>query len=93
MTNTNTQFQSVARTGVTLLIPFVTCLFWLFSLQAQTEANSQEIMDNKTSIEKMEIRVENMNNTLQETNTNVKLIQLQMEHMSTQMEELVKSLK
>jgi len=89
MAHPNPDFQSLARTWVTLLVPFVTCLFWLFTLQARTDANASEINDNKVAIEKMEIRVENMNNTLQETHTNVKLIQLQMEHISTQLEELV----
>ena len=89
----NLNFQNAARTWVMLLIPFVTCLFWLFTLQARTELNMREIADNKVSIEKMEIRVESMNNTLQETHTNVKLIQLQMEHISAQMETLIDTSK
>ena len=93
MTNNTPNLQTVVRTWVTILIPFVTCLFWLFSLQAKTESNAGDISYNKTAIEKMEIRVESMNNTLQETNTNVKLIQLQMAHMTTQMENLVKNLE
>ena len=80
------------KTLISVVAPVVACLFFFFSLKAGVDTNADSIQENKTSIEKMEIRMEGMNSMLQENNTNIKLIQLQMRHMSEKMEQLVAAL-
>lgn len=83
-----TRTQSV----ISVLAPLILVMFFFFSLQAGVTANLEKIENNKNTIEKLEVRMEHMNSTLQENNTNIKLIQLQIEHLTSQMTKMVEAM-
>ena len=60
---------------ITIAVPLVAAIGFFFSLKAGVEHNASDISDNRVEIEKLEARMERMDDMLVENNTNIKLMQ------------------
>ncbi len=69
------------KSAVAIAVPVIACLFFFFATKTGVDINATRIAENKASIEKMEFRIENINEMLQENNTNIKLIQKDLQYL------------
>jgi|TARA_R100000482_G_scaffold111666_1_gene54068 hypothetical protein len=75
------------KSVITIAIPIIACLFFFFATKTGVDINATRIAENKASIEKMEIKMENMNAMLQENNTNIKLLQKDVQYLIESMKD------
>ena len=63
------------KLAITIAVPFVAVIGFFFSLQSALEYNSERIGKNAVEIERIEARMERMDDLVVENNTNIKLMQ------------------
>lgn len=74
-----------SKSFITIAVPVIACLFFFFTTKAGVDVNASRILENRASIEKLEVRMENMSAMLQENNTNIKLLQKDLEYLINSM--------
>ena len=78
MSNPNDQTSFVltnTKLAVSIAVPFIAAIGFFFSLKAATEHNTERIMANTFEINRLEERMERMDDMMVENNTNIKLMQ------------------
>ena len=63
------------KLAITIAVPLVAVIGFFFSLQSALEYNSERIGKNAIEIERIESRMERMDDLVIENNTNIKLMQ------------------
>jgi len=63
------------KLAITIAVPLVAVIGFFFSLQSALEYNSERIGKNAVEIERIEARMERMDDLVVENNTNIKLMQ------------------
>ena len=63
------------KLAVSIAVPFIAAIGFFFSLKAATEHNTERIMANTFEINRLEERMERMDDMMVENNTNIKLMQ------------------
>ncbi len=78
MSNPNDQTSFVltnTKLAVSIAVPFIAAIGFFFSLKAATEHNTERIIANSSEINRLEERMERMDDMMVENNTNIKLMQ------------------
>jgi len=78
MSNLNDQTSFVltnTKLAVSIAVPFIAAIGFFFSLKAATEHNTERILNNAFEINRLEERMERMDDMMVENNTNIKLMQ------------------
>jgi hypothetical protein len=75
------------KLAITIAIPLVAVIGFFFSLQSALEYNSERIGKNAVEIERIEARMERMDDLVVENNTNIKLMQKDITIIIEQMKE------
>ena len=63
------------KLAVSIAVPFIAAIGFFFSLKAATEHNTERILSNASEINRLEERMERMDDMMVENNTNIKLMQ------------------
>lgn len=63
------------KLAISIALPFIAAIGFFFSLKAATEHNTERILDNALEINRLEERMERMDDMMVENNTNIKLMQ------------------
>lgn len=63
------------KLAVSIAVPFIAAIGFFFSLKAATEHNTERIIANSSEINRLEERMERMDDMMVENNTNIKLMQ------------------
>tara|TARA_R110002110_G_scaffold196639_6_gene406500 strand:+ start:1593 stop:1823 length:231 start_codon:yes stop_codon:yes gene_type:complete len=61
--------------AIGIAIPFIAVIGFFFSLKAASEYNNERIATNIIEIDRLEARMERMDDMMVENNTNIKLMQ------------------
>ena len=64
-----------AKLAMSIAVPFIAAIGFFFSLKAATEHNTERILSNAYEINRLEERMERMDDMMVENNTNIKLMQ------------------
>jgi len=64
-----------AKMAIGIAIPFIAVIGFFFSLKAASEYNNERIATNIIEIDRLEARMERMDDMMVENNTNIKLMQ------------------
>lgn len=64
-----------AKLAMSIAVPFIAAIGFFFSLKAATEHNTERIIANSSEINRLEERMERMDDMMVENNTNIKLMQ------------------
>ena len=72
---------------ITIAVPLVAAVGFFVSLKAGVEHNASDITESRAKIEKLEARMERMDDMLVENNTNIKLMQKDITIMMERMKE------
>ena len=62
------------KMAIGIAIPFIAVIGFFFSLKAASEYNNERIATNIIEIDRLEARMERMDDMMVENNTNIKLI-------------------
>lgn len=63
------------KMAIGIAIPFIAVIGFFFSLKAASEYNNERIATNIIEIDRLEARMERMDDMMVENNTNIKLMQ------------------
>jgi hypothetical protein len=63
------------KLAMSIAVPFIAAIGFFFSLKAATEYNNERIATNTIEIDRLEARMERMDDMMVENNTNIKLMQ------------------
>jgi len=63
------------KLAISIAIPFIAAIGFFFSLKSATEHNTERILSNASEINRLEERMERMDDMMVENNTNIKLMQ------------------
>ena len=64
-----------AKLATSVAVPFIAAIGFFFSLKSATEHNTERILSNAYEINRLEERMERMDDMMVENNTNIKLMQ------------------
>tara|TARA_R110000765_G_scaffold194575_1_gene300171 strand:- start:6 stop:281 length:276 start_codon:yes stop_codon:yes gene_type:complete len=64
-----------AKLAMSIAVPFIAVVGFFFSLKAATEYNNERIATNIIELDRLEARMERLDDMMVENNTNIKLMQ------------------
>ena len=76
MLNDDTTFLLTnTKLAISIAVPLIAVIGFFFSLKSALEYNSERIATNRIEIDRLESRMERMDDMMVENNTNIKLMQ------------------